>query len=84
MSVVVPASAGVPGQPCLPVEPAAPAARRSLQGRVTWGSRVVTVGGGGTLVTSVGPPRSLSSSRRTPATIVPCAPDPRDVCTPTT
>ncbi len=31
--------------PCLPIEPAAPAARRSRQGRVVWGSRVVTVGG---------------------------------------
>ncbi|MCG2593693.1 flavodoxin-dependent (E)-4-hydroxy-3-methylbut-2-enyl-diphosphate synthase [Ramlibacter sp. XY19] len=31
--------------PCLPVEPAAPAARRSVQARVAWGSRVVTVGG---------------------------------------
>jgi (E)-4-hydroxy-3-methylbut-2-enyl-diphosphate synthase len=32
-------------QPCLPIEPAAPAARRSRQARVAWGSRVVTVGG---------------------------------------
>jgi (E)-4-hydroxy-3-methylbut-2-enyl-diphosphate synthase len=31
--------------PCLPVEPAAPQARRSAQARVAWGSRVVTVGG---------------------------------------
>jgi (E)-4-hydroxy-3-methylbut-2-enyl-diphosphate synthase len=31
--------------PCLPVEPAAPQARRSVQARVAWGSRVVTVGG---------------------------------------
>src|SRR5215218_4014102 len=31
--------------PCLPVEPAAPAARRSCQARVAWGSNVVTVGG---------------------------------------
>lgn len=31
--------------PCLPVAPAAPLARRSRQARVTWGSRVVTVGG---------------------------------------
>jgi (E)-4-hydroxy-3-methylbut-2-enyl-diphosphate synthase len=31
--------------PCLPVEPAAPAARRSAQARVAWGSNVVTVGG---------------------------------------
>ncbi len=30
---------------CLPVEPAAPKARRSLQASVAWGSRVVTVGG---------------------------------------
>lgn len=30
---------------CLPIEPAAPLARRSLQARVAWGSRVVTVGG---------------------------------------
>ncbi|NML48098.1 flavodoxin-dependent (E)-4-hydroxy-3-methylbut-2-enyl-diphosphate synthase [Ramlibacter sp. G-1-2-2] len=30
---------------CLPIEPAAPAARRSVQARVAWGSRVVTVGG---------------------------------------
>jgi (E)-4-hydroxy-3-methylbut-2-enyl-diphosphate synthase len=32
-------------EPCLPIEPAAPKARRSRQGRVVWGSRVVTVGG---------------------------------------
>jgi (E)-4-hydroxy-3-methylbut-2-enyl-diphosphate synthase len=32
-------------KPCLPIEPAAPKARRSRQGRVVWGSRVVTVGG---------------------------------------
>jgi (E)-4-hydroxy-3-methylbut-2-enyl-diphosphate synthase len=32
-------------QPCLPIEPAAPAARRSRQARVAWGARVVTVGG---------------------------------------
>jgi (E)-4-hydroxy-3-methylbut-2-enyl-diphosphate synthase len=31
--------------PCLPVAPAAPLARRSLQARVAWGSNVVTVGG---------------------------------------
>ena len=31
--------------PCLPVAPAAPLARRSVQARVAWGSRVVTVGG---------------------------------------
>jgi (E)-4-hydroxy-3-methylbut-2-enyl-diphosphate synthase len=30
---------------CLPIEPAAPKARRSAQARVAWGSRVVTVGG---------------------------------------
>ena len=30
---------------CLPVQPAAPQARRSVQARVAWGSRVVTVGG---------------------------------------
>jgi len=35
----------MPQQPCLPIEPAAPAARRSRQARVSWGSRVVTVGG---------------------------------------
>jgi (E)-4-hydroxy-3-methylbut-2-enyl-diphosphate synthase len=29
----------------LPIEPAAPAARRSRQSRVAWGSRIVTVGG---------------------------------------
>jgi (E)-4-hydroxy-3-methylbut-2-enyl-diphosphate synthase len=32
-------------QPCLPIEPAAPAARRTRQATVAWGSRVVTVGG---------------------------------------
>jgi (E)-4-hydroxy-3-methylbut-2-enyl-diphosphate synthase len=32
-------------QPCLPVEAAHPAPRRSRQARVAWGSRVVTVGG---------------------------------------
>src|SRR5436305_12319345 len=32
-------------QPCLPIEPAAPAGRRSRQATVAWGSRVVTVGG---------------------------------------
>lgn len=31
--------------PCLPVAPAAPLPRRSVQARVAWGSRVVTVGG---------------------------------------
>ncbi|WP_232532934.1 MULTISPECIES: flavodoxin-dependent (E)-4-hydroxy-3-methylbut-2-enyl-diphosphate synthase [Ramlibacter] len=30
---------------CLPVEPAAPARRRTRQARVAWGDRVVTVGG---------------------------------------
>src|SRR5205085_12053504 len=30
---------------CLPIEPAAPRARRSAQARVRWGERVVTVGG---------------------------------------
>src|SRR6516164_4691779 len=30
---------------CLPIEPAAPKARRSRQARVTWGPRAVTVGG---------------------------------------
>jgi (E)-4-hydroxy-3-methylbut-2-enyl-diphosphate synthase len=35
----------MPQQPCLPIEPAAPAARRSRQARVSWGLRVVTVGG---------------------------------------
>jgi len=30
---------------CLPIEPAAPRARRSAQARVAWGARVVTVGG---------------------------------------
>ncbi|MDB5897499.1 MAG: ispG [Ramlibacter sp.] len=32
-------------QACLPIPSAAPAARRSCQARVAWGSRVVTVGG---------------------------------------
>lgn len=32
-------------QPCLPIEPAAPKARRSAQARVAWGANVVTVGG---------------------------------------
>ena len=32
-------------QPCLPIESATPLARRSAQARVSWGSRVVTVGG---------------------------------------
>ncbi|WP_374663139.1 flavodoxin-dependent (E)-4-hydroxy-3-methylbut-2-enyl-diphosphate synthase [Ramlibacter sp.] len=32
-------------QACLPIAPAAPAPRRSLQARVAWGARVVTVGG---------------------------------------
>ncbi len=32
-------------QPCCPIESAAPKARASLQARVSWGSRVVTVGG---------------------------------------
>lgn len=31
--------------PCLPIEPAAPKARRSAQARVAWGANVVTVGG---------------------------------------
>lgn len=30
---------------CLPIAPAAPAPRRSRQARITWGARVVTVGG---------------------------------------
>ena len=30
---------------CLPIESAAPAPRRSLQGQIVWGPRVVTVGG---------------------------------------
>jgi len=30
---------------CLPIAPAAPAARRTRQARIVWGSRVVTVGG---------------------------------------
>ncbi len=32
-------------QPCLPIEPAFPKARRSRQARAVWGSRVVTIGG---------------------------------------
>ena len=32
-------------QPCLPIEPAFPKARRSRQAKTVWGSRVVTVGG---------------------------------------
>ena len=32
-------------QPCLPIEPAFPKARRSRQTKTVWGSRVVTVGG---------------------------------------
>ena len=32
-------------QPCFPIDSAAPKARSSLQARVSWGSRVVTVGG---------------------------------------
>jgi len=32
-------------EPCLPIEPAAPKARRSRQARAVWGSRVVTIGG---------------------------------------
>ena len=32
-------------QPCFPIESAFPKSRRSLQSRVVWGSRVVTVGG---------------------------------------
>ena len=32
-------------QPCLPIDSAFPKLRRSLQSRVVWGSRVVTVGG---------------------------------------
>lgn len=32
-------------QTCLPIEPAAPKARRSRQAQTVWGSRVVTVGG---------------------------------------
>lgn len=31
--------------PCLPIEPAAPQGRRSVQARVAWGANVVTVGG---------------------------------------
>jgi (E)-4-hydroxy-3-methylbut-2-enyl-diphosphate synthase len=34
-----------PHDPCLPIEPAAPKARRSRQARAVWGSRVVTIGG---------------------------------------
>ena len=34
-----------PAAPCLPIEAAAPKARRSRQAQVVWGSRVVTVGG---------------------------------------
>jgi (E)-4-hydroxy-3-methylbut-2-enyl-diphosphate synthase len=34
-----------PQDPCLPIEPAAPKARRSRQARAVWGSRVVTIGG---------------------------------------
>src|SRR3954464_13266107 len=30
---------------CLPIEPAAPRARRSVQASIRWGSRVVTIGG---------------------------------------
>ena len=32
-------------QPCLPIEQAAPKSRRTRQARVSWGARVVTVGG---------------------------------------
>jgi (E)-4-hydroxy-3-methylbut-2-enyl-diphosphate synthase len=32
-------------QPCLPIQPAFPKARRSRQAQTVWGSRVVTVGG---------------------------------------
>ena len=32
-------------QACLPIEPAAPKARRSRQAQTVWGSRIVTVGG---------------------------------------
>ncbi len=32
-------------QPCLPIEPSFPKARRSRQAQTVWGSRVVTVGG---------------------------------------
>jgi (E)-4-hydroxy-3-methylbut-2-enyl-diphosphate synthase len=32
-------------QDCLPIEPAAPKARRSRQSQTVWGSRIVTVGG---------------------------------------
>src|SRR5688572_19525357 len=34
-----------PVTPCLPIETAAPKARRSLQAQVAWGERIVTVGG---------------------------------------
>jgi (E)-4-hydroxy-3-methylbut-2-enyl-diphosphate synthase len=34
-----------PHDPCLPIEPAAPKARRSRQARAVWGARVVTIGG---------------------------------------
>lgn len=34
-----------PEAACLPIEPAAPGARRSRQSQVVWGSRIVTVGG---------------------------------------
>ncbi|MES1265318.1 MAG: flavodoxin-dependent (E)-4-hydroxy-3-methylbut-2-enyl-diphosphate synthase, partial [Variovorax sp.] len=34
-----------PATPCLPIEAAAPRARRSRQAQVVWGPRVVTVGG---------------------------------------
>ena len=33
-----------PTTPCLPIEPAAPRARRSRQATVKWGANVVTVG----------------------------------------
>ena len=33
-------------EPCLPIEPAFPKARRSRQAKTVWGSRVVTVGSG--------------------------------------
>src|SRR3954447_7125709 len=35
----------LPQDPCLPIEPASPKARRSRQARAVWGSRVVTIGG---------------------------------------
>jgi len=38
-------SIAAPVSPCLPIEAAAPKARRSRQAQVVWGSRVVTVGG---------------------------------------